>query len=340
MPSRNLSYVLWHLLMLVLALGIPLVILPAKNEAEPDYASVPRIIFTLMHIGAFYLNVYYLFPRYLLRERAWAYVGRIAAVCGAITLVMAVLEYRYSSYPPEKTLNNTILKFFVSIMIIGTATGYAYIEKMIRDQRLQREQLKMELSFLRSQVSPHFMFNTLNSLVALARKGSDKLEPALIELSNLMHYMLYESDQEKVSLTREVNYLQSYIDLQTLRFGNRVRILFSMQPLPEERYIEPMLLIPLIENAFKHGIGLIDDPEINISLAVEGDRLTLEVRNKYNHYTTEVKDKVAGIGLKNLTRRLKLLYPDRHEMLAVKNGHWFNASLKLQLHDQVPGSRR
>jgi hypothetical protein len=331
MPPKKLSYVLWHLLMLIFALGVPLVILPAKGEEQPDYFNPARIVFTLLHIAAFYVNVYYLFPRFLLRAQAWAYLWRILALCAGIMLIQVVLEMQYPGHPLRTLPNIVIIKFFVSIMIIGTGTGYAYIEKMIRDQRLQQEQLRTELSFLRSQVSPHFMFNTLNSMVALARKRSDKLEPALIELSNLMHYMLYESDQEKVSLSKEINYLQSYIDLQTLRFGHQVQIIFSMQHPPEERYIEPMLLIPLIENAFKHGIGLIDDPEINIQLKVDGNRLSLEVRNKYNLYTQEVKDKVAGIGLTNLVRRLKLLYPDKHEIIAEKNGHWFNASLKIQL---------
>lgn len=331
MPPKKLSYVLWHLLMLIFALGVPLVILPAKGEAQPDYFNPARIIFTLLHIGAFYLNVYYLFPRFLLRAQAWAYLWRVLTISAGIMLLQAALELLYSGRPLQALPNIIILKFFVSVMIIGTGTGYAYIEKMIRDQRLQQEQLKTELSFLRSQVSPHFMFNTLNSMVALARKRSDKLEPALIELSNLMHYMLYESDQEKVSLSKEINYLQSYIDLQTLRFGHQVQIMFSMQHPPEERFIEPMLLIPLIENAFKHGIGLIDDPEINIELKVDANRLSLEVRNKYNLYTQEVKDRVAGIGLNNLVRRLKLLYPDRHQIITEKNGHWFNASLKIQL---------
>lgn len=331
MPPKKLSYVLWHLLMLFFALGVPLVILPAKGDPHPDYFNPARIIFTLLHIATFYVNVYYLFPRFLLKGQAWAYVWRVLAISAAIMLVQLGLEALYGHQPPQALFTIVALKFFISIMIIGTGTGYAYIEKMIRDQRLEQEQLKTELSFLRSQVSPHFMFNTLNSLVALARKRSDKLEPALLELSNLMHYMLYESDQEKVSLSKEINYLQSYIDLQTLRFGHQVQIMFSMQHPPEERFIEPMLLIPLIENAFKHGIGLIDDPEINIQLKVEGDRLTLEVSNKYNLYTQEVKDKVAGIGLTNLVRRLKLLYPDRHEITAGKNEHWFNASLKIQL---------
>lgn len=331
MPSKKLSYILWHLLVLSLALGIPIVVLPSKTDPGKDPYETTRIVFTLMHIGAFYLNAYVLFPRYLLRGRAWGYIWRVVAVSMLVLVVYFITSVVCEDRKPQEMVASLILKFFVSIMILGTATGYSYIEKMIKDQRLQKEQLRTELSFLRSQVSPHFMFNTLNSMVALARKKSDKLEPALIELSNLMHYMLYESDMEKVSISKEMNYLQSYIDLQTLRFGNQVQILLSMQPPATERYIEPMLLIPLIENAFKHGIGLIEEPEINIALHVNDDKLSLDVKNKFNSERNEVKDRVAGIGLVNLVRRLKLLYPDRHEITAVQNGHWFNASLKIQL---------
>jgi LytS/YehU family sensor histidine kinase len=223
---------------------------------------------------------------------------------------------------------------------MGTGTAYRFIMEFMQQENRARESMTMELSFLRSQVSPHFMFNTLNSMVALARKKSDKLEPALIELSNLMHYMLYESDQEKVNLSKEIDYIQSYIDLQTLRFGHNVRIAFKVnEPLPVDPCIEPMLLIPLIENAFKHGVGLIEDPEIMIQLQVEAAHLLLTVRNKYNATTPEVKDRTSGIGLVNLERRLKLLYPDKHKLELAPNGVYYIASLKLDLHDKVSGCR-
>src|SRR5688500_12071103 len=183
--------------------------------------------------------------------------------------------------------------------------------------------MAMELSFLRSQVSPHFMFNALNSMVSLARKRSDKLEPALLKMSDLMHYMLYDSDEDKVNLQREVEYIRSYIDLQTLRFGNSVKILFMVN-VPKDHCIEPMLLIPLIENAFKHGAAIADEPEISIDLQSNEKEIRLSVSNKTTLMSIVNADKVKGIGLNNLQRRLKILYPDNHQLSTVKNGDWFH----------------
>jgi LytS/YehU family sensor histidine kinase len=226
-----------------------------------------------------------------------------------------------------------VVKIFIGLFVLGTATSYRFIVDVITSDRLQKETLTMELSFLRSQVSPHFMFNALNSMVSLARKKSDLLEPALLKMSNLMHYMLYDSDEEKVSLHKEVEYIRSYIDLQTMRFGDSVKILFMVQPGNYSHIIEPMLLIPLIENAFKHGVNVADEPEINIELAVAEKEVSLTVSNKTIHYTAQVADKTKGIGLTNLERRLKILYPGKHQLAAQKEGNWFHASLKIVTHD-------
>ncbi len=133
-----------------------------------------------------------------------------------------------------------------------------------------------------------------------------------------MHYMLYDSDEEKVSLQKEVEYIRSYIDLQTMRFGDSVKILFMVQPGNYSHIIEPMLLIPLIENAFKHGVNVADEPEINIELAVAEKEVSLTVSNKTIPYTAHVADKTKGIGLTNLERRLKILYPGKHQLAAQK----------------------
>src|SRR4029078_9561482 len=138
-----------------------------------------------------------------------------------------------------------------------------YNERISREK--ETENLKTELSFLRSQVSPHFMFNIMNNMVALARKRSELLEPSLIKLSALLRYMLYETE-EKVPLQKEVEYLQSYIDLQKQRFGKGVAIHTCLQQVDDTYQIEPMLLIPFVENAFKHGTGLIDKAEIDVEL--------------------------------------------------------------------------
>src|SRR5205085_9613351 len=152
-----------------------------------------------------------------------------------------------------------LFNFFFVLFFLAASTAYCLVKDRIHNERIahekQTENLKTELSFLHSQVRPHFMFNIMNNMVALARKKSDILEPSLIKLSALLRYMLYETD-EKVPLKKEIEYLQSYIDLQRQRFGNTVHIRTSMQEEEQHYEIEPMLLIPFVENAFKHGTGM------------------------------------------------------------------------------------
>ncbi len=205
------------------------------------------------------------------------------------------------------------------------------VEENQRAKEKENENLKTELSLLRSQVSPHFMFNIMNNMVALARKKSEILEPSLIKLSSLLRYMLYETE-EKVPLQKEIEYLESYIDLQSQRFGSKVKIKTSMNKTEDHLEIEPMLLIPFVENAFKHGTGLIENAEIDIDLKTEKNLLYFSVRNKFNDGTDEVKDKSSGIGLVNVQRRLDLLYGNKHSLLITKHDDWFVVSLQIVLH--------
>lgn len=174
------------------------------------------------------------------------------------------------------------------------------------------------------------MFNILNNMVALARKKSDLLEPSLIKLSQLLRYMLYETHQ-KVSLEREVEYLQSYIDLQQQRFGKTVEVKASFDIDQGSRSIEPMLLIPFVENAFKHGAVMIEEPVIDIHLETKGNRLLFTVRNKFRPEGEEIKDEASGIGLVNVERRLKLLYPGKHSLQVRKEDPWFDVQLQIDL---------
>lgn len=224
--------------------------------------------------------------------------------------------------------------FFPCLFIIACSIAFRMFRDKAQQDREAAEKetvnLKTELSFLRSQVSPHFMFNVLNNMVALARKGSQELEPSLIKLSSLLRYMLYETDEEKVPLEKEADYLQSYIDLQNQRFGRNVKTNVSFKGIEGNYYIEPMLLIPFVENAFKHGIGLIEEAQIDIELTVENNDLQFLVKNKFVE-TSEIKDKTSGIGLPNVVRRLNLLYKNRHSLLINKKDGWFAVSLQINL---------
>ena len=143
-----------------------------------------------------------------------------------------------------------------------------------------------------------------------------------------MQYMLYETDEEKVLLQSEIENLQNYIDLQQQRFSKKLKLLVSLDVKESWHTIEPMLLIPFVENAFKHGTGLIQNPEIEIELMAEHDKLYFVVKNKFIQ-TETVKDKTSGIGLVNVKRRLELLYGNRQQLTINKTNDWFTASLQL-----------
>jgi sensor histidine kinase YesM len=154
-----------------------------------------------------------------------------------------------------------------------------------------------------------------------------------MKLSGLMQYMLYETDEEKVLLKAEAEYLQSYVELQQQRFGPKVKVNLLISPLNEWDEIEPMLLIPFIENAFKHGVGLIKDPVIDILLrSDEQNGLFFKVVNSYNPDASGIKDKTSGIGLANVTKRLNILYGSRHKLSIKKENGLFEVVLTIKLH--------
>jgi hypothetical protein len=331
MSSKKLVNILFHVLCTALIVVVPIFLMPLKDD-DPKFLQWPAITFTFLQTAAFYFNAYVLYPRLLLKRRISTYILTVIGISIFLALVPGCVDFMMSGKPVYVLFAGIVVKVFIGLFVMGTATSYRFMIDVIQQQHIQQESMAMELSFLRSQVSPHFMFNALNSMVSLARKRSDQLEPALLKMSGLMHYMLYDSDEEKVSLNKEVDYIRSYIDLQTMRFGDTVKILFMVQPGNHAHAIEPMLLIPLVENAFKHGVNVTDAPEINIQLVAGEKEVLLMVANKTWHQVHSA-DKTKGIGLHNLQRRLKILYPGKHQLIAERKDDWYHASLKILTHD-------
>ena len=303
-----------------------------NNDGDPFYYFF--ICMSILWCMSFYLNAYLLIPKLIYRKKYWQFAGAHVLVFISIFIIkyfLSILIFKSSHIDTRDVFFNLLIYLF----IFGLSTAYQLIGDKVKSDKLQQEKqnevLKTELSLLRSQVSPHFMFNVLNNMVSLARKQSDLLEPSLIKLSSLMRYMLYEADEEKVSIEKEMDYLQSYIDLQQQRFGKKVQVKVHMQTMDNHHQIEPMLLIPFVENAFKHGTGMIDDAQIDIDLEAEKNILQFTVSNKYNPVSEEIKDKTSGIGLANVKRRLNLLYGKNHTLGIAKNNNWFVVSLKINL---------
>lgn len=342
--SNKWVQVILHSVVWVLMFSLPF-ILPTSYgnkqhpQEKPHYDWVYLYSCTaVVWIGFFYVNAYVLIPRYIYKKRFWLY---ILSQLLFIVILMAADRFFFwlflePDHRPYSIAGFITFHVFPYLFILVSSTAYQFIEDRMRLDKLakdrENENLKTELAFLRSQVSPHFMFNVLNNMVSLARKQSDLLEPSLIKLSSLMRYMLYETDEEKVPLDREIEYLQSYIDLQQQRFGKKVKVNVNVQVSDGHYEVEPMLLIPFVENAFKHGTGMIEDAVIEISLKAENNILNFTVRNKFNNTTAEEKDKTSGIGLTNVKRRLSLLYGKNHNLWITTNDNWFLVSLQLNMH--------
>jgi two-component system LytT family sensor kinase len=296
---------------------------PYTNLTYWSYVSISCIIL-------FYVHSEYLFPKVYKQKPIRYFLYLIIVV---VMLVMGRYYVRISfveGSPSQLFYVNTFIQYF---FIFGISASYCFFSDYQNQQQIQREneheRLKSELSFLRSQISPHFMFNLLNSLVSLNRKKSDLVEPVLLKMSDLLRYMLYEKDDKQISLENEIKYLSNYIDLQKIRFGDYVDIEFNVNTSLGNKNIEPMLLIPFVENAFKHGVGMIEKPFIRIELEATADKLLFRVSNKYSFDKKEVKDEASGIGLNNVKRRLELLYPKQYELKVIEKGNFYTTDLML-----------
>lgn len=197
-------------------------------------------------------------------------------------------------------------------------------EKLLR--KIEKEKFTAELNLLKAQINPHFLFNTFNSLYALTLNKSDLAPQLVLRISQLMHYMLYSTSNDEVQLNDEINYLKDYISIEQTRFGNRVEVSFQCAGVTAGLNIPPLLLLPFVENAFKHGVEE-GSGWITINLNYKDGQLFFKVENSYINKAVPGK---PGIGLSNVQQRLSLLYPGRHSLNITKNDESFEAELKIE----------
>lgn len=230
----------------------------------------------------------------------------------------------------RKTVFAALLMLFMSGFI---KIAQAWFKSEQQREALKLENLNAELKFLKSQINPHFLFNCLNTIYSLAHKHSAQTEHAIIKLSTIMRYMIYESNEDKVQLQQELQYLEDYIDIQRLRLPEDIVVDYAVQGNPAGLRIEPMLLVPFVENAFKHGISYAEPSFIAIAVAIEKNQVQLVVENAV--FKQRVAEK-GGIGLQNVKKRLNLLYTEDHELEITEAENQFIVDLKIVLkNDQV-----
>jgi two-component system LytT family sensor kinase len=321
-----------HVLVWALVLAIPALIFHNIPIATglPDYFF---LITNLYHIGLFYLNAYFLYPVLFTRRRWWIYIPVLACILAfSYYAKLFILNWAFPGFILTP-FNNRII-FFPPIAFLLASVIFRFIADRIQFERLEKElkseRLGSELKFLRSQISPHFLFNMMANMVSLARQKSDLLESSLLKLSDLLRYMLYESNKDRFLVSDEIMYLKSYIELQQLRFGEDVDLLFEIQSGTVDCFIEPMLLVPFVENAFKHGIGMVSNPFIKIMLEIKDRRLFFSVSNNYNKSNIS-KDLNSGIGIINVKNRLNLLYPGKNNLTILDDGNTYTVNLNLEM---------
>ena len=239
--------------------------------------------------------------------------------------------YQWQTFNPFTRRNQQIFYPLLLIFMASTVLRLVQRWKQEEDNRveLERQRIASELEYLKQQINPHFLFNALNSIYSLSISASPDSPDAILKLSSILRYMLYETNKNKVPLNEELNVIENYIGLQKLRLTNKTKVNYSLEGDAESYYVEPLLLIPLIENAFKYGVDSSEESFITISIRILDKNLIFEAKNKI-----AVKQKVeesSGIGIKNIKRRLELLFPENHKFSVKTENNYFYVYMKLPL---------
>jgi len=331
--------VLWHTLFWVCMISFFMFIARNNTKISVEGLSVIFILFGVVNIGLFYINYLFLIPKYLNKKQYVRYnlmvLGAILA-CGFLKFGLACLFRQYVLVREKGMVigfaSYYLSAFFTSLVFVFLSTVLKFTLDWFLNERIQRDlenqRLSAELAFLKSQINPHFLFNSLNTIYSLAYQRSETTPEAILKLSEIMRYMLYECNDNKVDLGKELQYLQNYIDLQKIRFGNNAYVDFEIQGHIDHQKIVPLLLISFIENAFKHGVANDPASPILIRIVIEPDRLLFKTENKKHQYN---KDSIGGIGLLNVKRRLDLLYPGKYILEINDNPDAYSCELSLVL---------
>lgn len=309
----------------------------------------------------FYLNYFYLVPVLLLEKKYWLYfVFVLALILFFMIIRITYFIPEFIRFRPQNMLPPKMIPPDAKIFIhdekgrinihkqplffkIGSSFFYLLITAISAIMRTltefyQNQQNKLiaethrtntELNYLRKQTNPHFLFNSLNSIYSLAHKKSDLVPDAIVTLSELMRYMLYETDNKTVALEKEINYIHNYIELQKLRLNNIENIFINVHGNTKNKFIEPLLLISFVENAFKYGTDYKGATHVKIKIFILENNFDFWIENTIENYVKDPEN--SGIGLINIQNRLDLLYPNAHELTITQDSQYYRVHLNLKL---------
>ncbi len=312
---------------------------------------VESLIFMTMHIFLAYSLMYFVIPRFVLKQRYWQ-TALWTAVMFLLTATLSVMLGAFIIDPLRKFMfgglfvdmfrRNSSYVFLSllaglrgAITIGGIAAAiklmkYWYVKEQ-RNLQLQKENVESQLQLLKAQVHPHFLFNTLNNIYSYTQHTSPVASRLVTGLSDMLRFILYEGSKPIVPLSKELKMMQDYIELEQIRYDNKPDIHLDLPKQPDNLFIAPLLLLPLIENCFKHGASnMLEQPWVSLQITIEGEQMTMKLLNgKVN--VAEKKSRPEGIGLNNVRQRLALLYPGKHSFSTYNEEEVFIVNLKLKL---------
>lgn len=320
-------------------------VLKLPNLVDNAHDRIYFFIYSMLLIF-FYFNYYYLIPKIYFSKRQLLYFSIIALFLVFFLSISTYFDHPARnfldfgkripfhnkmphSFPPnfdKRAGPPTQYSHTILVYLIGVISSLLFaINNRLR--KVEKEKMQSELSFLKAQINPHFLFNTLNSIYALAIKKSDQTADAVVQLSELMRYIISNANDDVIALDKEINYINNFVELQKTRLGNTVIINYKVEGNQYGKCITPLILISFIENAFKHGVNPNQDSEIKIQINIEEENLYLFVSN--NKVKSNLSE--SGIGLQNTIERLSHLYPNTHELTIDDNPETYTVTLKIKV---------
>ncbi|RYU97146.1 sensor histidine kinase [Emticicia agri] len=359
-------YSIWlHLIGWIVFIIMPFLTVPNGNFNAFRQANFPsflisQVINDVVLIAIFYFNLNFLTPNLFIKKDTTAFILYLA---GIFILMLLLNKFTFDTFvkPDFQRFSRTDipefrsrevptfffipLPFFfrttISFSLVILASSLVALIKQHGIHKEEKQQMALEktaaeLAVLKLQISPHFLFNTLNNIRWLARQKSEETEDSVVKLSQLLRYMIYQARHDRVSLEQEINYLQNYIELQKMRLSEKNEVRFIYEGAIKNWSIEPLLFIPFVENAFKYGLHSQHESLIEIILKVNANKLNLFVKNPVfdNSFPSDIED--SGIGIQNVEKRLMLHYPARHELNIVNIEGYFSIDLTILLSDAEP----
>ena len=296
-----------------------------------------------LHIFIVYFNIYFLIPKFILKRKFKRYILFLLGSLFILYCIRTGLNFLLVTkniWPEAEgtqqafTFNHIIAVILGELYVVALATSikltFDWIYEKRRAEEFQKVQLRTELDLLKSQIQPHFFFNTLNNLYALTLEKSDAASEVVLKLSDIMQYILYDVKEPFINLFDEINYIQNYLDLEKLRYGERVSSKIKITGDIENIKVPPLLFLPFIENCFKHGSKENECIKVSISFEVLKDNmLKFKVENNFNEFYTSTEK--HGIGIKNVKRRLELLFNNKFKFKTTIKKNNYLVSLKIPI---------